>query len=446
MWFPLHLTAMGAHMEVAELLIDGGAGLDMVGRGVCSCKRGRLGSKYRHCDDFDAPWRAREFMIFLDREPEVTPVHVALCHKQEDMALMLLQRGAAHTFDEPMFRTNILHTAAAFGCLRVMEFLLTGDDAVDIDVRDSMGLTPLYYAYSTEQEEVMTWLLDSGADLDAQLGGGLTLLHLSCVDGAFHTTYTLVDYGADVNLSWERAICEDLPPLRPLDICCIVPYTRTRYVYSKNPLLRERRFEYYQVELMRMLLDAGASTSPNPGWSHWSKTKNMQISALTLAASYHSISMLDVIAASGADLTAESSAFRAVIYPSFIEWSRIPGRNPIPTLNWLVAHNVMLDGQTMIAIDSLAAACALPEECPWKTDVVEWLVTKFQIPSDTELHLHDFHLPGVHDSGPMYPRSIRSVSYDMHAGTNGPTCAFWEALERMDFSTCRVKGMMAGLA
>jgi ankyrin repeat protein len=44
----LHLAAMGGHVEIAELLLSHGAGMDKTARRICGCKRTTLNCADRH--------------------------------------------------------------------------------------------------------------------------------------------------------------------------------------------------------------------------------------------------------------------------------------------------------------------------------------------------------------------------------------------------------------
>ncbi len=425
-WFPLHLAAMGGHVEIAELLLSHGAGLDKTAVGVCRCMRATL-----DCEDrksaAGARWAAAQAdQTFLAQDIPVTPLHLALCHRQQEMAIMLLQRGASPVFDKPRWKAHAIHTAAEHGCLDVVKLLLRGDKATNINIQDSRGLTPLYYAYSTRQRETMLWLLENKADVDAELGAGLTLLHLACLDGAFAIACRLVDAGADVNRLWAESIVNYVGPLRPLELCCALHYTKSRRVYAAgNALLHERRFERRRLELMKKLLEAGASTTPMCRDLVYQK---MEISAVSIAASHHSIPMLQLLAASGADMTQELSAIHQTIYPAFMEWGEPRNcRNPLPTLRWLVAHNAPLGPTTPQVANATIFVCEQPLTCPWKREVLEWLLSHHAHPDMEALVCCRYSVRRTH---PMH-----MIDGFMRAKSMTPLV---QALRIDDTSTCTI--------
>jgi len=425
LWYPLHLAARGGHIEVAELLLSHGADIDKTTRKICGCKRTILDREDRH--DKVAYAQEESDRKFLESSVPVTPLHMALCHRQQEMAILLLQRGAVHTFDHPRWKAHVLHTAAAFGCLDVIRFLLEGDDPPNIDVQDSRGLTPLFYAYSTRQRATMLWLLQKGADVNVQLGSRITLLHLACLDGAFAIACHLIDAGADVNRPWHYTICYFLGERRPLELCCALHHTKSRRAYAGgNALLHERKFESRRLELMKKLLDAGASTRPIRQLPPSLSFPSSEISAVTIAASHHSIPMLELLAASGVDMSREGLAIREAIYPTFMQWTDITDRDPLPTLRWLVAHGVPVDPESNDIVDALVFVCALPEDCPWRDDVFDWFLT-YNIPPDFEIMVRSCsgRFERLHKMDPISQFDSRS------------TTPFREAFRANNFAMCK---------
>lgn len=428
-WYPLHLAVKGGHDQIAELLLDEGADINAIALGACICERSMLDFSDRDMfNEYDCRWEGGVERRVQERNPfSVTALHVALCHRQHDTAMMLLRRGSVRSFDAPRWKSHVIHTAAAFGCLDIVQFLLQGDDAVDINVQDSRGLTPLYYAYSTRQRETMLWLIDNGADVDAELGCGVTLLHLACVEGAFAVAMRLVDAGADVNRSWNERVCRYPGRLRPLELCCVLHYAKTRRVYASDAVAHERKFERRRLELMNRLLDAGARLDPIPKPSPQPDEHRVypQASAVTLAASHHSVPMLELLASRGADMAKEASAIHQAIYPAGMEWKEPP--NPVPTLQWLVAHGVPVECDSAMASDALAFVCGLPAGNPWKHDVLEWLIQRGVRP-DLQ--------------GRFYGTATRERLHPIDTGPcevyGYPTCALLEALLARDFDTCRI--------
>lgn len=66
--------------------------------------------------------------------------------------------------------TTLLHWAAFYGYLDIVEFLVQQD--ADIDVQDDEGWTPLHYATSADHANVVRYLRQKGADVKALTNEG----------------------------------------------------------------------------------------------------------------------------------------------------------------------------------------------------------------------------------------------------------------------------------
>ena len=426
-WSPLHLAARHGHTEIVQLLIDSGANLDEKAKGVCRCKHTSLDSAERTLEWPGYQRLEAEKVKLLESHVRVSALHVALCHGHEGLALDLLRRGASRTFDKPRWKSHVMHTAAAFGCLNVVKYLVSNGRAAEIDVQDSQGLTPLYYAYSTRQTETVSWLIENKADVDADLGDTLTLLHLACLDGAFALASRLIDAGADFHRRWSNWITPHLAELRPLEICCLMRPEKSARAYAPGDTsLHHHRFERRRIGLMKKLLDSGVSVTPMPGAPC---CRGAHVSAVTLAAANHSIDMLELLARSGADMAQEGAAIHAAIYPTFMEWKKSPSPSPLETLRWLVAHGVPVEGESRVMVDALSIVCELESDCPWKADVLEWLVER-GVRSDIDIDVDAKWPPRLH---PMDPDADEDLTH--YQRTTNP---FWEALSRMDFVSCEI--------
>ena len=96
---------------------------------------------------------------------------------------------------------NNLHHAADKGDLTVVKRLV--GSGTPVDIRDQYEYTPLYYAARMGHEDVAVYLLDRGADVNAQGKNGRTPLH-----GSFFYRGHFVEM---VNLLLNRGAKVDLP-------------------------------------------------------------------------------------------------------------------------------------------------------------------------------------------------------------------------------------------
>jgi len=155
-------------------------------------------------------YRTAEFLIekgadvnAKDRNGE-TPLRYAISKENSGMATMLILNGARVSTDEGEVRDMLkrvapLHRVAREGKLEyVKTFLEKYPDQVN--ARDSLGRTPLYWAARAEYVEVCELLLSRGADINAATPDGWTSLHTSVYNRKTRTVELLVAKGADVNV------------------------------------------------------------------------------------------------------------------------------------------------------------------------------------------------------------------------------------------------------
>ena len=136
-----------------------------------------------------------------------TPLHVALSHKQNECARILLESGVdIHAEDEE--QRTWLHIAAASANAEMLKYLLENGLKDKVNARDCVGATPLHYACRrSKSSECVRLLLEAGADIHAKLQGdskrpGQTPLHVAVdyqPEHDYETVRLLIEAGADVN-------------------------------------------------------------------------------------------------------------------------------------------------------------------------------------------------------------------------------------------------------
>lgn len=132
-----------------------------------------------------------------------------------------------------------LHFACAEGHLSIVQFIVecTGEELIEI--RDELGMTPVFLAFIGGHENVLEYLLEKGAVLDTvdksgatvfhhAAGKGMlemlrkylpqyrkwmdhvsetgTLLHWACGGNAVETVHFLLEHGADPNVLTEKSV------------------------------------------------------------------------------------------------------------------------------------------------------------------------------------------------------------------------------------------------
>ena len=99
-------------------------------------------------------------------------------------------------------KTTGLHLTARFGLPLISEKMLPyqpHEEAIAITGKDSYDRTPLYLAAEHGHFEMAKWLLDMGADVNAQGGYNWTALQAASREGHEQIAKLLINKGADVN-------------------------------------------------------------------------------------------------------------------------------------------------------------------------------------------------------------------------------------------------------
>jgi hypothetical protein len=101
----------------------------------------------------------------------------------------------------PTVFDKCLHEACTGGHLRIVKYLIEIAGA-DVKARDKFGRTPLHCAASNEKLEVLKYLIERGADVDAQNPDNYferyTALGEAAIRGKFGVAKMLLENGADV--------------------------------------------------------------------------------------------------------------------------------------------------------------------------------------------------------------------------------------------------------
>ena len=125
----------------------------------------------------------------------------------------------------------LLHKAIRERELEIMRFLI--EAGADVNARDSSGHPPLYRAFG--EPEIVQILIEAGADVNARDGWGDPLLNTPVAWGYPDTVRLLLDAGADVNAK-----------------------------NDDGTSLANLAYEEEELEILQMLLDAGAEADFPP--------------------------------------------------------------------------------------------------------------------------------------------------------------------------------------
>jgi ankyrin repeat protein len=113
---------------------------------------------------------------------------------------MRIAMFAENGYDENGYEQELLHFAAQHGDLAQIERLIV--DGSDVNVFDSLGMTPLHWAAKGEHLNVVAFLIKHGADVNAHYEPSIGDTALGEVAGncSFEMARILVDAGADPSI------------------------------------------------------------------------------------------------------------------------------------------------------------------------------------------------------------------------------------------------------
>jgi len=95
-------------------------------------------------------------------------------------------------------KAHVVHVAALLGYANMIKFYLNRG-VCHVDIRDDYQRTPLFYATLREHADVVKFLLQSGADSNAQDFVSQTPLHIACATESQDIVAELLNVGADPN-------------------------------------------------------------------------------------------------------------------------------------------------------------------------------------------------------------------------------------------------------
>ena len=157
---PLHASALGGHIDVAQSLVEHGADINS------------------------------------RSEEDWTPLHVASAEGHFKFGKWLLNHGAGVNSKQD-FGLTPLHIAAENGHLEVCRMLLQRN--AEVNSMNYEGLTPFFLAWGHGNFDIARLLLDHNMDVHVHDNERNTPLHSAVEDGVFDVAQILLERGAEVN-------------------------------------------------------------------------------------------------------------------------------------------------------------------------------------------------------------------------------------------------------
>jgi hypothetical protein len=127
-------------------------------------------------------------------KPEASPVYYAARFGFRDLAEHLIAENPEHSSCQ---EGTLMHIAALEGHANILSLLL--EHGADLESRDSAGHTPMHLAFLYGKFEAGQCLLDRGANIDAQDKDGWTPLHSAAFGGQVDRARILLERGAAIN-------------------------------------------------------------------------------------------------------------------------------------------------------------------------------------------------------------------------------------------------------
>ena len=132
-------------------------------------------------------------------KPEAVPLYYAAMLGFRDLAEHLIARHPEHVDARGGEQVTPMHIAALEGHANILSLLL--DHGADIHGRGDADTTPLHRTSIYEKLEAGQFLLDHGADINARDDYGWTPLHWAVIWDSVQSARFLLEHGADANTS-----------------------------------------------------------------------------------------------------------------------------------------------------------------------------------------------------------------------------------------------------
>lgn len=128
-----------------------------------------------------------------------TPLHIAALEGRAESVRELLRLGADDTIRD-IHCGGVLHIAVRNNHIETVKALLEDGNIGIEDYESDTGLNSLHQAAEYGHEELIEYLLDNGADVDAKCYQGEAALHLAVNHRHLKIVKTLINKGANINL------------------------------------------------------------------------------------------------------------------------------------------------------------------------------------------------------------------------------------------------------
>ena len=146
---------------------------------------------------YDEDHHGRSMSTKSPEKPKTAPLYYAAMFGFRDLAEHLIGKHPGHINNRGLDNMTPMHVAARAGHADVLSLLL--EHGADVDVRDMFGIAPLYWASRSGKVEAGQILLDCGADINARGNHGETPLSGALFERRVEFARMLLTRGASID-------------------------------------------------------------------------------------------------------------------------------------------------------------------------------------------------------------------------------------------------------
>ena len=174
-WTPLLKACLTRYLNIAVLLLNKGADVNSQNNQGLSPLLDAV--QKNHPDVVKLLLSQDDILVDLKTRKGLTPLQAACYQGYHSIAILLLNKGADVNAQKIGGSSSLLY-AVQKNHPEVVKLLLDQDDIL-VDLKTSVGLTPLQAACYQGYRNIAVLLLDKGADVNAQMNGGFSPLYMA---------------------------------------------------------------------------------------------------------------------------------------------------------------------------------------------------------------------------------------------------------------------------